>query len=179
MEVLLKLTDPRPRFPALVLIIIAPFTPSEPYKAAAFAPFNTVMLSISLGFKRPISGIGTPSTTYNGAFGFLPSIPAVRCKERVPRKVICAAGSTLLSYILILNPATLLDKPNIGFTVFPPFNTSLLTYCADAPISLDERLIPRAPVITTSVSWRLSLYNSTSMLALFTVTVIALLTKPT
>ena len=56
-------------FPRLVVIIITPFAPREPYKAPADASFSTVTDSISLGlsvFNAPSKG--TPSITYKGVF---------------------------------------------------------------------------------------------------------------
>src|SRR5690606_28891811 len=112
---LLNWTAPRPRLPDLVVIMIAPFTPSEPYNAAALAPFNTVMLSMSFGFNRPISGIGTPSTTNMGSF-------SDRLNERVPRKRTCTVGSVfpeVASLALIRKLDTLEDKAKSGLITRP------------------------------------------------------------
>ena len=48
-----KLTFGAPFFPFFVVITIAPFEALTPYSAVAAAPFKTLKLSISSGFRSP------------------------------------------------------------------------------------------------------------------------------
>ena len=70
--------NPCPAVPFLVVIIITPLLAREPYKAAADAPFKTLIDSISAGLIEDI-----PSPESNPHVSALPSEPCERVVEYV------------------------------------------------------------------------------------------------
>src|SRR5690606_42054277 len=91
--------------PFLVVIMIAPLDPCEPYNAAAPAPFNTLMLSTSSGLIFPNTELGTIelSTTNNAVLS--PKI------ERLPSSTKRTVGFTPLDTAFTCNPGTLACRP--------------------------------------------------------------------
>src|SRR5262245_43028169 len=87
--------------PFLVVMINAPLTPSDPYKAAACPPLRAVTLSISLELRYAIvlEGTATPSRTIKA--WLLPS------KERLPRRVMRGDAPTELLVLVMVKPAIL------------------------------------------------------------------------
>src|SRR5438132_1067016 len=131
-----------PLRPFLVVINITPLPAWLPYNAAAEAPFNTVILSISSGFSelstsppsRPtllvpllsphtlvgcellILAIGTPSITYRGWFSRV---------DFWPRSITLTEPPTPDELGLICKPAILPFKLFMGFRSFTVVKSAL------------------------------------------------------
>src|SRR5690242_5566337 len=148
-------------------MMIAPFEASDPYNAAAAAPFNTVIDAISSGLKSfpreeksslrteksspPVKMgsndelfIGTPSTTYKG--WLLPEIE-VRFLNTI---VVEEPGAPPDE--VTLRPETfpckaVLRLSNPDSAIFLP-----LTVCASDPTLLANLFMPNSAVIFTSPS---------------------------
>ena len=153
----------------MVVIIIAPFDASEPYKAAAAAPLRTVIDSISSGLKslprdekskerlaytsalaKPDAAlneelfIGIPSTTYNG--WLFPEIDV----RLLNVTVVEAPGAPPLETTSI--PETLPCKAVMKLSRPESMMSAALTFCTDEPTDRATRFIPNSAVISTSPS---------------------------
>ena len=150
--------------PDFVVIKITPLPAREPYNAAAEAPFNTFMDSISSGLisdkPLPIStpllpqasstppvklSIGIPSTTING---WLDPV-----NELLPRNTIFEEPPGPLLERTTCKPDTLPDNAfaillSRAFTSSSPFNS-----CVAYPNAFFSRLIPKAVTTTSSNFW--------------------------
>ncbi|MNM74447.1 hypothetical protein D3C81_862080 [compost metagenome] len=106
-----------PPLPFLVVIIIAPFCATEPYKADEAVPFNTVIFSISSAFMLHIlkpSGAGTPSMTI----------------VALPPLSVISGFSNRVDLVLIWRPATLPTKLDATLGSRATDRLSPLTSCA-------------------------------------------------
>ena len=98
--------------PLLVVTIITPFDPLEPYKAAPLEPFITLTDSIISGFnsaKAPDVEI-TPLITISASLS-----PVI---DLNPRSCILVSGLTPLLTVLICKPDTFPTKPTAAFVAF-------------------------------------------------------------
>ena len=149
-------------------MMIAPLDASEPYKAAAAAPFNTVMDSISCGLRSfPLDAksrfrteylsvppihiligskvelfIGTPSITYRG--WLLPDMEVMFRNTTVVDDP--GAPPVEVTFIPETRPCNAETKLSLPESMI----SDAFTFCTADPTERATRFIPNSPVITTS-----------------------------
>ncbi|MCY1530510.1 hypothetical protein D9M68_656990 [compost metagenome] len=143
-----------PFLPVLVVIINAPLDASEPYSAAAPAPFSTWISSISSGFKFPKMLLGTITLSTTTSAWLFPN------KERLPRSTKRTAGLTPELTAFTCKPATLPESAAATLAPLPWVNSLAFTVVAWLPCSRRWMLTPPA-VTTTSLRLVASLSNLT------------------
>src|SRR5690606_10684013 len=87
-----------PALPDLVVTMMTPLAPREPYIAVDDASFNMSIVSMSLGAISEIELTGKPSTIYNGELSWVMEPP--------PLTLTVSSASGDPSVLDIFNPAT-------------------------------------------------------------------------